>query len=408
MATVTFLIKGSGNPTSIYVRLGVDRTTRPQVKTGFTINPKQWSKTKGLPIDKDANTKKIKQELTRLESSLIESLNTSQSEGETINSKWLKKCVSKTFNREKHEEDKSNLVTDYLDRIIELAPTKIYRGKVGLSPNRIKGYQTTKSLIENYEKYRDDKLKLNDIDLALANDYNHWMLKVENYSESYSGRQLAELKTICNNANKEGYIINEKYIHITGYEESKDDRFIVTLSFDELKKIKDKHFEQPHLINAKNWLLIGCEIGQRFSDLIKLKKENFRVEGDILFVDITQKKTGKEITAVVINEYVKDIILNNMPHQISAQNFNDYIKDVCRLSELEEIVEGKKMNSSSNRKEKGKYPKHDIISSHSCRRSFATNFYKKIPTPILMEITGHSKESDFLSYINQKLSLIHI
>ena len=33
------------------------------------------------------------------------------------------------------------------------------------------------------------------------------------------------------------------------------------------------------------------------------------------------------------------------------------------------------------------------------RRSFASNYYGKIETPILMNITGHTKESTFLTYI---------
>ena len=33
------------------------------------------------------------------------------------------------------------------------------------------------------------------------------------------------------------------------------------------------------------------------------------------------------------------------------------------------------------------------------RRSFASNYYGKIETPLLMHITGHSKESTFLTYI---------
>ena len=47
------------------------------------------------------------------------------------------------------------------------------------------------------------------------------------------------------------------------------------------------------------------------------------------------------------------------------------------------------------------YPKHELITTHSFRRSFATNYYKKMPTPILIAITGHSKESLFLEYINK-------
>lgn len=37
---------------------------------------------------------------------------------------------------------------------------------------------------------------------------------------------------------------------------------------------------------------------------------------------------------------------------------------------------------------------------HIGRRSFATNFYGKIPTPLLMEATGHTTENVFLKYIN--------
>jgi hypothetical protein len=37
---------------------------------------------------------------------------------------------------------------------------------------------------------------------------------------------------------------------------------------------------------------------------------------------------------------------------------------------------------------------------HVCRRSFATNFYGKIPTSVLMNITGHGTES-ILNYIGK-------
>jgi hypothetical protein len=41
------------------------------------------------------------------------------------------------------------------------------------------------------------------------------------------------------------------------------------------------------------------------------------------------------------------------------------------------------------------------LSRDAMRRSFATNYFGKIETPILMEITGHSRESTFLSYIGE-------
>lgn len=41
------------------------------------------------------------------------------------------------------------------------------------------------------------------------------------------------------------------------------------------------------------------------------------------------------------------------------------------------------------------------ISSHIGRRSFASNNYGKIPTPLLMIATGHKSELMFLKYIGK-------
>lgn len=88
-----------------------------------------------------------------------------------------------------------------------------------------------------------------------------------------------------------------------------------------------------------------------------------------------------------------------MPHAISEQRLNDYIKEICEEAEITEMVEGAKMNPETKRKEKGIYPKNELISTHTARRSFATNLYGKIPNYAIMAITGHTKETTFLKYI---------
>ena len=79
-----------------------------------------------------------------------------------------------------------------------------------------------------------------------------------------------------------------------------------------------------------------------------------------------------------------------------------YIKKVCEEAKINTPTEGKIFDAISGRKEFGIYPKHELITSHCFRRSFASNYYKKIPTAVLIGITGHSKESLFLTYINQR------
>ena len=68
------------------------------------------------------------------------------------------------------------------------------------------------------------------------------------------------------------------------------------------------------------------------------------------------------------------------------------------------MVIGYKLCPKTRRKRLGTHTKYSLISSHDLRRSFATNYFGKIETPILMQITGHSKESTFLSYIGSQVN----
>ena len=83
--------------------------------------------------------------------------------------------------------------------------------------------------------------------------------------------------------------------------------------------------------------------------------------------------------------------------------FNRYIKKVCKLAGINEIVKGLVFNEEENRNEIKDTEKYNLISSHTCRRSFATNFYgnPKLPTPIIMAITGHKTEKTFFDYIKK-------
>ena len=69
------------------------------------------------------------------------------------------------------------------------------------------------------------------------------------------------------------------------------------------------------------------------------------------------------------------------------------------MAGIDQLVPGFKNNPKTRRKEIIKASKYVFVISHIMRRSFASNYYCKIETPLLMNITGHSKESTFLTYI---------
>ena len=151
-------------------------------------------------------------------------------------------------------------------------------------------------------------------------------------------------------------------------------------------------------------MLIGLYIGQRVSDLLILNPSQLRFIERGVYVDITQQKTDKNVTIGVVDLEVIKILKYKFPYGISPQMFNRQIKQVCQIAGINEMVIGYKLCPKTRRKKLGMHPKSSILSSHDLRRSFATNYFGKIETPILMQITGHSKESTFLSYIGTQVN----
>ncbi|MEN8775817.1 MAG: hypothetical protein ABF263_08440 [Polaribacter sp.] len=95
---------------------------------------------------------------------------------------------------------------------------------------------------------------------------------------------------------------------------------------------------------------------------------------------------------------ISKLLKHEFPKKVSQVAFNKEIKTLCKLAGINEWVSGFKNNPKTRRKEIVKAPKYEFVTSHIMRRSFASNYYGKIETPLLMNITGHTKESTFLTY----------
>jgi integrase len=87
------------------------------------------------------------------------------------------------------------------------------------------------------------------------------------------------------------------------------------------------------------------------------------------------------------------------PRSISDQKFNVHVKELCLVAKFTELIHGSKINKETKRKEEKIYPKWELVTSHICRRSFATNLYGKLDNLTIMAITGHQTETQFLKYI---------
>ena len=187
--------------------------------------------------------------------------------------------------------------------------------------------------------------------------------------------------------------------YIESFKQKSSDRILHILNPLEIKEIKELQHVPEVYQESYKWLLIGLCLGQRVSDLLKLSPDNLRKANSGLYIDILQQKTKKAVTVGVADPLVIKILENEFPRRVSQVIFNKQIKEICKMVGIEELVSGFKNNPKTRRKEIVNAPKYEFVTSHIMRRSFASNYYGKIETPLLMNITGHSKESTFLAYI---------
>ncbi len=414
MSKITFRHRSidlkSQKETPIKIRLVISRNCSLEMNSGLFVKPIDWNKEKGIPIKR--NTK----EYLELDKKLIDLVSfiknkelDAEKTNEIINFEWLRNHIE-IFNGKIPKVEKSAVVSneliDHIQKYIDLAPTKKVKGKssLGLAPNTIIKYKTFKNLMIRYEKAIKTRIRFKDLDKRFYNEFIHWLLVKEKYAVNYAGKQIDNIKTICSDAIEYEIEVNRYFSKMESFKEDEEDRYIVTFSFEEIEIIRNTEMPNESLENTKKWMILGFEIGQRGNDLLAMDRRNLtsKDESGNIYMNVYQHKTKKWVNVAFIHPYAVNILENEFPYPIAIQNLNENMKEVAKVCGFIAPTEGKKFSANSGRKEFGIYPKYELTTSHTMRRSFATNWYQKMETSIIMEITGHTKEEQFREYINAR------
>ncbi|MDO9553730.1 site-specific integrase [Rhodonellum sp.] len=223
----------------------------------------------------------------------------------------------------------------------------------------------------------------------------------KSYSLNNVGKYIQVIKTFLTYATENGYNHN-MYFQTKQFKAHKVAGFSVYLTEDEINDLYTLELShKPHLERVRDLFIVGCWTGLRFSDFTNIQQENI----DRDFLRITTFKTGEKVI-IPIHETVKEIMAkyngkypNSLPPAISNQKMNLYLKEIAVLAKSLKKpvnVEGIKGGFQTSTKKQ----KWELITTHTARRSMATNVYKSgFPAISLMKITGHKTEKSFLLYI---------
>ncbi|MDT0647468.1 phage integrase SAM-like domain-containing protein [Zunongwangia sp. F260] len=328
---------------------------------------------------------------------------------------WLHEAMDNFYNPT-NEDEKSDIITDCIQQVINTAGTRenAHRG-LGLSKSRIKSYQNLLNIFRKFQGRK--KYRVKDVDINFGKRFLDWLLNSQNYSEGYARKKIDDLKSVCADAEVHGIETSSQLKKVKGGKSKND--FIIYLNPSELDQIARTELKTEALENVRKWLLLGCNLGQRGGDLLKLTEDNFIVRNGLELIELKQQKTGKNVTIPVLPT-TKEILKEGLPYKIAIQNFNDNLKELCHIAGINEHIPGAKVTmvdeqgkeipkdktgkyikKGKKRKITGSFPKCQLISSHVCRRSFASNNYGTLPTPLIMQITQHSSEKMLLQYIGK-------
>ncbi len=370
--------------------------------TGKKVNPKHWDSTK----QRIKKTKDFPQ-ASLIDSSLNEMIHTVYSELETYQknnsqhfpeTEEFKTILDIKFGRAVIEKKKTFF--EFIDWFThEYAPKKyiITNHQTSLTnSNTIRTYETTLRLLHIYASDKE-YFDFNDINMKWYFEFTDWCNKVKNYNPSTIGKHIKVLKLWLRKAEEDGLHNNTvykrkdfrkpNYLPETIYLNRTELDFILKLDLSnrvELDRIRDL-------------FLIGCWTGLRFSDFNRL--QGMHCDED--FIRIKTKKTLA--TAVIpINSIVKNILKkydNSVPSNYANQYMNRQIKVICKMAGI--TSEASRAEFINGKKNEINVQKWELVTTHTARRSFATNLYGLVPNRTIMAITTHRTETAFLRYLRK-------
>jgi len=408
MATINYQLQSKSENAPIYLRLSLGRGKVFRRKTSLSINPKNWSDT-SQPKQTTPENKNTASKLRKLKDFILDEVNNANTKGADIDGDWLQSKIDLHFN--KFEVVELDYITEYGKYFIKNLKYKTNdkTKKIGVTIATQKKYQTIVNKLIAFDKYKKVRTKLVDVNLKFRIELIDYFSEVDKLSDNTIGRYLKFVKSICLDADKNGFKVSSQLKDFMGFS---IDAPKVILNLNEIEQIKNTKFVSDAHEIAKDWLIIGCFTGQRVSDLLRMNTSFIEHIQDFNFIVLTQQKTKKTVQIPIHFEVQEVLDKRNgeFPPMFSKNidssktMFNRYLKQLSKLAGIDVMVTGNKFDEKKKRYITGVYPKHELVASHICRRSFASNHYASelYPTPILMNITAHKTEKMFLTYIGKE------
>ena len=299
------------------------------------------------------------------------------------------------------EEGQATNFNDFISQFIrecETGKRKKKGGTTNVAPGTIKSYKGFQSQLKEYQETRLRVIDFTDLTLDFYNDFRLFLTDKE-YSPNTIARMVKICKTICYAA-EQLKLMDAKNVR-SGFDVIYKDVDNVYLTEERIQELYEYDLSnRPAWEKVKDVFVVGCLTGQRVSDYKRINSNMIVTLTDgNRYIKLKQEKTGN--TVYIPLDYRVDTILNKYKGELPKvydQKINDHIKEIGEALGWTEIVELEEQRGAMEYTTKKRFC--DLLKTHTCRRSLATNMYKAgASLSSIMAITGHSSEQQLKTYL---------
>jgi integrase len=288
---------------------------------------------------------------------------------------------------EKQKLEKENNFYSTWERIINTSKNK---DGLPISDGTKTSKKQTLNLIKEHCATNKIKLNFENLDKTYYYDFDNYMIN-KGFGPNNRGKHFKEIKAILREAEDRDIKVNPSF-HKKSFKVIRIASDSIYLNETDIEKLMKADDLTPGQERLRDIFIMGCYTGQRHSDWHQITKENIIKENGINILRIKQQK-GKKTVHLPVHPVVKAVLEkygDAQPKVITNQKFNQALKIIGEKAKLGTISVGGKI-----------VEKKDEISTHTARRSFATNAYlsRSMQVYEIMNCTGHKSESSFLKYL---------
>ena len=254
-------------------------------------------------------------------------------------------------------------------------------------------YKVLINHLNNFSEQYNANIYTNSITEDFIDDFIEY-LEERNLKINTIKGLVDKVKAMARKAGSYGYSVDSSYDDVTLHEE---ESFSVYLSMNDISRIYYYQGLTKFQERIRDLFVIGCLTALRYSDYSTLNESNFY---DGYIIKLTKKTKVK--VKIPMHDFVKEIINKyngKIPGEYCIQYFNKYLKLIMKKIGFNEKItynytKGGKLITETKEK-------WQLISSHTARRSAATNMYLtgRMKTFEIMSLTGHASEKNFFRYI---------